>query len=282
MPHAQVPDEKIVPKFGERLFDSLMGKWIWIKRVNDDGSLEYQCETPYLQTRPRPGGLVFGGTLTADGTSYLRREQPAARPAAAQEAVAVVQRLSVAGTPMPDSTGIDWLKPVPAGAKLYLHAPAAPVEQKIIRCKTCHVVIYDDAAKTGYCADHEPPAPAGETAELVGRDDMPPDDGMVGLYRKYDVRRLNDTTGKHANCEYYVLDMMHDKFAADALEAYCRACTQEFPSLAVDLYGKASKIRVQHNHFGPTNQAEINQLRSQNAELEAAVARLSAASGEEL
>lgn len=106
------------------------------------------------------------------------------------------------------------------------------------------------------------------------------EDGVRGLYRKYDVRRLDDHTGKHAACEYYVLDLMHDKFAADALEAYCRACTQEFPSLAVDLYGKASKVRAQHNHFGPTNEAEINQLRNRNAELEIAALERTGAKGE--
>lgn len=35
------------------------------------------------------------------------------------EPVGIVQALSVAGTPMPNSTGVEWLKEVPVGAKLY-------------------------------------------------------------------------------------------------------------------------------------------------------------------
>lgn len=89
-----------------------------------------------------------------------------------------------------------------------------------------------------------------------------------GLYRKYDVRRLNDPSGKHVDCEYYVLDLMHDKYSADALEAYCRACTKEFPSLSIDLYQKAGKVRDEHDHHAPTNAAELNILRNQNANLE--------------
>jgi hypothetical protein len=60
-------------------------------------------------------------------------------------------------------------------------------------------------------------------------------DAKLGLYRKYDVRRLNDPTGKHAACHYYVLDLNHDRFAGPALRAYADACEAEFPALATDL-----------------------------------------------
>jgi hypothetical protein len=54
---------------------------------------------------------------------------------AEQEPVGIVQVLSIAGYPMPNTSGVEWLRPVPAGAKLYLAAsptaeqgaPAAPV-----------------------------------------------------------------------------------------------------------------------------------------------------------
>lgn len=64
-----------------------------------------------------------------------------------------------------------------------------------------------------------------------------------GLYRKYLVKRLDDRAGKHRYCEYYVLDLMHDKFAAPALDAYASACEVEYPQLAADLRAKAVAVR---------------------------------------
>jgi hypothetical protein len=62
-----------------------------------------------------------------------------------------------------------------------------------------------------------------------------PSDRFQGCYRKYRVQRLGDRKGKHRNCQYFVLDLDHDKFAVPALEAYARACLAEFPALAADL-----------------------------------------------
>ena len=56
-----------------------------------------------------------------------------------------------------------------------------------------------------------------------------------GLYRKYNVRRLNDPEGKHEGCNYFVLDLDHDPFAPTALRAYARSCQRKFPQLAEDL-----------------------------------------------
>lgn len=56
-----------------------------------------------------------------------------------------------------------------------------------------------------------------------------------GLYRKYDVRRLNDPDGKHSQCNYFVLDLDHDAHAKAALRAYARSCQRTFPRLAEDL-----------------------------------------------
>jgi hypothetical protein len=56
-----------------------------------------------------------------------------------------------------------------------------------------------------------------------------------GLYQKYEVQRLNDTTGKHDDCEYFVLDPTHDAFAKHALVAYAIACRDKYPVLADDL-----------------------------------------------
>ena len=65
------------------------------------------------------------------------------------------------------------------------------------------------------------------------------DDKKLGLYRKYKVERLNDPTGKHDDCDYFVLDMNHDKFAKAAVLAYADECESEFADLARDL-----RIRV--------------------------------------
>ena len=56
-----------------------------------------------------------------------------------------------------------------------------------------------------------------------------------GIYEKYHVERLNDPEGKHAACNYFVLDLVHDKFAIPALRAYAKACERKFPQLAKDI-----------------------------------------------
>ena len=59
-----------------------------------------------------------------------------------------------------------------------------------------------------------------------------------GLYRKFEVNRTDGSDapgGKHHGCEYFVLDITHDKFAAPALLAYADACESEYPELATDL-----------------------------------------------
>lgn len=61
-----------------------------------------------------------------------------------------------------------------------------------------------------------------------------------GLYQKYRVERLNDATGKHRVCRYYVLDLTHDRFSAVALRAYAGACASEYPALARALQFQAA------------------------------------------
>ena len=67
-----------------------------------------------------------------------------------------------------------------------------------------------------------------------------------GLYNKYTVKRTDGTDepgGKHHGCEYFVLDLTHDPFALFAIDAYAKACEQEYPYLAIDLRKKAALIR---------------------------------------
>lgn len=63
-----------------------------------------------------------------------------------------------------------------------------------------------------------------------------------GLYGKYRVERRDGSSGpggKHAQCEYFVLDLAHDKHAFQALMAYADSCADEFPELAADLRRRA-------------------------------------------
>ena len=60
----------------------------------------------------------------------------------------------------------------------------------------------------------------------------------LGLYGKYHVERTDGSSrlgGKHARCDYFVLDLTHDKRALSALRAYAEACEAECPRLAADL-----------------------------------------------
>jgi hypothetical protein len=60
-------------------------------------------------------------------------------------------------------------------------------------------------------------------------------DDQSGIYRKYKVIRLNDADEKHTDCEFFVLDWSHDKFAITAMKAYADACKDEYPELARDI-----------------------------------------------
>ena len=65
------------------------------------------------------------------------------------------------------------------------------------------------------------------------------DKHRTGLYSKYRVERSDGTSRhgqKHAMCEYFVLDLTHDPFAKKALQAYAKACEDEYPILAGDLH----------------------------------------------
>lgn len=68
-------------------------------------------------------------------------------------------------------------------------------------------------------------------------------DQQQGFHEKYHVERLNDPAGKHRNCHYYVLDLIHDKHAPVALEAYAASCEAEYPELAKDLRLEAIALR---------------------------------------
>jgi hypothetical protein len=82
-----------------------------------------------------------------------------------------------------------------------------------------------------HCASREqtwPPAPRTSEAQ-------PDADAARGWYRKYEVTRLNDAAGKHTDCEYFVLDLVHDAHAPAALRAYAESCATTHPQLSKEL-----------------------------------------------
>ena len=81
-------------------------------------------------------------------------------------------------------------------------------------------------------------------------------DKQRGLYNKFIVERSDaSSVFKHRDCEYFVLDLTHDKHAADALEAYAAACWEEYPALAADLGRKVKEIRDANSPGGTPVQA---------------------------
>lgn len=63
-------------------------------------------------------------------------------------------------------------------------------------------------------------------------------DKTRGLYRKFTVTRTDGSSakgGKHDGCNYFVLDVTHDKHADAALLAYAASCEAEYPLLAQDV-----------------------------------------------
>jgi hypothetical protein len=67
-----------------------------------------------------------------------------------------------------------------------------------------------------------------------------------GFYHKFIVRRVDETDGpgrKHEGCEYFVLDLTHDKHAPAALRTYAESCQDEYPMLAADLREKVGGWR---------------------------------------
>jgi hypothetical protein len=81
------------------------------------------------------------------------------------------------------------------------------------------------------------------TLTTVSFDNLPfKDPGLSneeqGLYNKFEVYRRDGSDepgGKHDGCDYFVLDLSHDPFAAETITYYARACKDTHPLLAKDL-----------------------------------------------
>lgn len=85
-----------------------------------------------------------------------------------------------------------------------------------------------------------PSVPVAEPSSLPERDLSKPAE-QQGLFRKFEVCRVDGSDGpggKHEGCEYFVLDMDHDKHAPAALIAYASACADTHPQLSADLLAR--------------------------------------------
>ena len=81
-------------------------------------------------------------------------------------------------------------------------------------------------------------------------------DKTRGLYNKFVVHRTDGGSAvgaKHYGCEYFVLDVDHDKHAIAALEAYAESCGREYPLLATDLLNKVDFMRVKFRNINPAS-----------------------------
>jgi len=78
-------------------------------------------------------------------------------------------------------------------------------------------------------------------------------DPRPGLYAKFWVRRTDGSSqdgGKHAECDYFVLDWIHDPFAIPAALAYAKACEAEYPDLAADIRERAKEAAARWGSAG--------------------------------
>ncbi|AJW98884.1 hypothetical protein BM43_3026 [Burkholderia gladioli] len=121
-----------------------------------------------------------------------------------------------------------------AAALLALPAPAVSTSAPPAHCQC--PACSGGAAHASDCAVHNEPAmPRGPCDCAAGR----------GLYRKFDVRRLDGSSapgGKHHGCEYFVLDLQHDAHAGASLAAYARSCSTTHPALSADLLARAAAL----------------------------------------
>jgi hypothetical protein len=86
-------------------------------------------------------------------------------------------------------------------------------------------------------------------------------DKNKGLYNKFYIGRADGRSGpgeKHYQCEYFVLDLTHDKYSIPALMSYVFACKDEYPKLATDLLVKISSMKQKEDIS-----LEVNLLRSE-------------------
>lgn len=68
------------------------------------------------------------------------------------------------------------------------------------------------------------------------------------IYKKYNTHRTDGKSApgeRHANCEYFVLDLTHDVHCIDALTGYAVSCSTTHPKLSRDIFAKIKILRGQ-------------------------------------
>ena len=66
-----------------------------------------------------------------------------------------------------------------------------------------------------------------------------------GVYEKFIVHRRDGRSlegEKHDGCEYFVLDLTHDRHCVEALRSYAESCRTDFPLLSRDLFKVVSEL----------------------------------------
>jgi hypothetical protein len=58
---------------------------------------------------------------------------------------------------------------------------------------------------------------------------------MGKIEPRYQVNKISDTTGKHNECRYFVLDPVHDKHARMAIYSYAASVARDDEELAREL-----------------------------------------------
>jgi hypothetical protein len=131
-----------------------------------------------------------------------------------------------------------------------------PEERERPPCRVCDRPVTEHAPDgsgiPGECDGYEPPTPAP-----LAREEAPAEERTVGLYRKFEVRRVDGSSGpggRHEHCDYLVLDWQHDPFTVPAARTYANACEAEYPALASDLRAKAA---MHGPVLTPAEEAEI-------------------------
>ncbi len=74
-------------------------------------------------------------------------------------------------------------------------------------------------------------------------------DSTRGLYGKFVINRIDGTDSpgeKHDGCDYFVLDLVHDRHAKAAILAYAKSCVAEYPLLARDLQARTYSMPDAH------------------------------------
>lgn len=91
------------------------------------------------------------------------------------------------------------------------------------------------------------------------------------IFHKFNVTRTDGSSepgGKHRDCDYFVLDTTHDRYAKYALAAYADACEETHPNLAADIrqtytgftsYNPPTGAVAQVEQFGETEDARAIQ-----------------------